>query len=144
MNGYLPTLQTSGQLVRFIQRHLGQPIASPALLRPPPDRLVDGVEQFARRHRIPIVRFERGERKDDIANAHRARFKGREGAVLIGVAQERAWSFKSSRRSTRWPKVGESRGRQHQAIPILDLALPSPPPAGAEWIQAYRHWVGRE
>lgn len=33
------------------------------------------------------------------------------------------------------------RGRERQAIPILDLALPSPPPEGAEWIAAYRHWV---
>jgi hypothetical protein len=30
-----------------------------------------------------------------------------------------------------------------QAIPVLDLPLPSPPPAGAEWIEAYRHWAGR-
>ncbi len=29
-----------------------------------------------------------------------------------------------------------------QAIPILDLRLPTPPPAGAEWIEAYRRWLG--
>jgi hypothetical protein len=29
-----------------------------------------------------------------------------------------------------------------QTVPILDLPLPSPPPAGAEWIEAYRHWLG--
>jgi len=34
------------------------------------------------------------------------------------------------------------RGRERQAIPILHLALPSPAPAGAEWIDAYRHWAG--
>ena len=33
------------------------------------------------------------------------------------------------------------RGRLRQAIPILDLVLPSPAPTGAEWIAAYRHWV---
>ena len=27
-----------------------------------------------------------------------------------------------------------------QRVPLLDLPLPSPPPAGAEWIEAYRHW----
>ncbi len=32
------------------------------------------------------------------------------------------------------------RGTKHQKIPILDLPLPSPPPKGAEWIAAYRHW----
>lgn len=33
------------------------------------------------------------------------------------------------------------RGGSRQAIPILDLPLPAPPPAGAEWIEAYRHWA---
>ena len=32
------------------------------------------------------------------------------------------------------------RGKYRQTIPILDLHLPSPPPAGAEWIEAYRRW----
>src|SRR5438128_5310073 len=31
-----------------------------------------------------------------------------------------------------------------QTVPILDLPLPSRRPAGAEWIDAYRHWVGRQ
>jgi hypothetical protein len=32
------------------------------------------------------------------------------------------------------------RGRVRQAIPILDLPLPTPPPAGADWIEGYREW----
>jgi hypothetical protein len=32
-------------------------------------------------------------------------------------------------------------GRTRQRIPILDLRLPAPPPAGAEWIAAYRRWA---
>jgi hypothetical protein len=35
-----------------------------------------------------------------------------------------------------------SRGAHRQAIPILDLPLPVPPPPGSEWIAAYRHWAG--
>jgi hypothetical protein len=34
-----------------------------------------------------------------------------------------------------------SRGGMRQAIPMLDLPMPSPPPAGAEWIKAYRRWA---
>jgi hypothetical protein len=34
------------------------------------------------------------------------------------------------------------RGRFRQAISLLDLPLPTPPPKGAEWIEAYRHWAG--
>ncbi len=33
------------------------------------------------------------------------------------------------------------RGKTRQAIAILDLPLPAPPPAGAEWIEAYRRWA---
>ncbi len=33
------------------------------------------------------------------------------------------------------------RGRTRQRINVLDLPLPSPPPDGAEWIEAYRHWA---
>jgi hypothetical protein len=34
------------------------------------------------------------------------------------------------------------RGGERQAVRLLDLPLPSPPPAGSEWIAAYRHWSG--
>ena len=33
------------------------------------------------------------------------------------------------------------RGRATQSIPILDLPLPTPPPTGSEWIEAFRSWV---
>jgi len=33
------------------------------------------------------------------------------------------------------------RGRLRQRISILDLPLPRPLPAGAEWIEAYRAWI---
>ncbi len=33
------------------------------------------------------------------------------------------------------------RGRERQRIGLLDLPLPSPPPAGTQWIAAYRHWA---
>jgi len=33
------------------------------------------------------------------------------------------------------------RGRRRQAISILELPLPDSPPAGAEWIEAYRCWA---
>ena len=32
------------------------------------------------------------------------------------------------------------RGSERQAVSLLDLPVPSPPPAGAEWIEACRHW----
>ena len=35
-----------------------------------------------------------------------------------------------------------TRGTTRQKIPILELPLPEPRPAGAEWIDAYRRWRG--
>jgi len=34
------------------------------------------------------------------------------------------------------------RDGHHQMICVLDLPLPEPPPSGAQWIAAYRHWAG--
>ena len=34
-----------------------------------------------------------------------------------------------------------ARGRSRQRIPIAGLPLPTPRPEGAEWIEAYRHWL---
>ena len=35
------------------------------------------------------------------------------------------------------------RGREKQVVPVLSVPLPSPPPAGLEWIDAYRYWSRR-
>ena len=32
------------------------------------------------------------------------------------------------------------RGKEKLPVPILDLPMPNPLPAGAEWIEAYRRW----
>jgi hypothetical protein len=95
LNGYVPKLQTSGQLCWFLQEHLGNAIPSPALLRPLHDRFAREVTAFADAGQIPVVHLERGQRKDDVAAVHRARFSRPEGVVFIGVAQERASAFKA-------------------------------------------------
>ncbi|MDP2661728.1 MAG: hypothetical protein Q8R28_13455 [Dehalococcoidia bacterium] len=95
LNGYVPKLYTSGQLCFFLRDHLGYPIPSPALFRPMHDRFVHGVQDFAAERQIQVVHFERGQRKDDVAASYRSRFADAEGVVFIGVAQERAISFKA-------------------------------------------------
>ena len=32
------------------------------------------------------------------------------------------------------------KGKTRQRVSIRELALPAPPPEGAQWIAAYRHW----
>ena len=33
------------------------------------------------------------------------------------------------------------RGKHRQTVPVLDLPLSAPLPAGAEWLEAYRRWT---
>ena len=76
LNGYVPTLQMSGQLVTFLTRHRGHPIPSPTLLQKMSESFVQATKAFASAQRIPLLHFERGARKDDVAAAQRAQFVG--------------------------------------------------------------------
>lgn len=116
LNGYVPKLQSTGQLCVFLCDHLGNRIASPAAFRPLHDRFVQDVTAFARRHLIPIIQFERGQRKDDVAANYRARFQADQGMVFIGVAQERQFSFKATKHITPPHAVRFSFSRQSVAV----------------------------
>jgi hypothetical protein len=91
-------------------------IASPAAFRPVHDRFVEDVTAFARRHLVPIVQFERSQRKDDVAAQYRARFHADEGVVFIGVAQERQFSFKATKHISPPHAVRFSFSRQSVAV----------------------------
>ena len=47
LNGYVPILQTSGQLCTFLRDHLGFVVPSPVVIRPLHDRFVQAVQTFA-------------------------------------------------------------------------------------------------
>lgn len=98
LNGYIPTLQTSGQLVHFLIGHRGQKIPSPVLLGRITQAFVGTVKSFAQKNNIPLVHFERGQRKDDVAAEYRKKFERSEGVVFIGVAQEEANAFKAGKK----------------------------------------------
>ncbi len=98
LNGYVPTLQTSGYLVTFLTKHRGAAIPSPTLLEQMTTHFVREVRAFAAREGVPLVRFQPGERKDDVAARQRQTFTKREGVVFIGIAQEKAQAFKATKR----------------------------------------------
>lgn len=100
VNGYVPGLQTSGGLCYFLQVHRGKPIPSPVLFEPMRERFVGEIRRFADRYRVPLITFKQGERKDDVVADYRARFRKSQGVVVIGVAQEKASSFKATKRRT--------------------------------------------
>lgn len=116
LNGYVPTLQTPGQLVTFCREQLGASLPSPALFGPLRERLMTAVHAYAEQHAVPLIRFQRGQRKDDVAAWHRARFHQAEGVVLIGIAQEQQTSFKATKRTSASGGVWFDFARQPVAV----------------------------
>jgi len=99
LHAYMPKLQTSGGLCYFLRDHLGHPIPSPALFAPMLARFVGAIKTYATTHDVPLIAFERGQRKDDVVADYRARRPMDDGVVVIGVAQEKMRAFKAQKRS---------------------------------------------
>ena len=98
LNGYQPRLQYEAGVVGFFKYHRGQPVVSSSLMGPMSTDFVRRIEQFARRHSLEIVAFEKGQRKDDVAQQRLRDFKQDEGVVFIGKAQEKFSTFRTRKR----------------------------------------------
>jgi hypothetical protein len=105
LNGYVPNLQVSGQVVTFLTRHLGNPIPSPALFNQIGERFRAAVTRFAIGNHIPVVRFDKDARKAEVMRPYldAAKAAGRPGVVAVGMAQEFQRVFTGSRRKTDGP-----------------------------------------
>ena len=90
LNGYVPSLQASGQVVSFLHDHLGMKIASPAVSGQIGTRFRRAVARFAENNDIPMVKFGKGTRKIDVMRPllARAARAGRSEVVAIGWARE--------------------------------------------------------
>jgi len=99
LNGYVADLQTSGQVVRFMREHLGQPIPSPAIFNKIGVAFRRAVDEFAEDNDIPVVRFKKGDRRIDLMRPYLAAATA-PAVVAIGVAQEFQWVFTGHQRPT--------------------------------------------
>src|SRR3954452_1806362 len=64
---------------------------------------VAAIERFVREQGVPLITFSKGQRKDDVAKEHLARFEaaGRdEGVLFVGKAQEQASVYRTEKRRT--------------------------------------------
>jgi hypothetical protein len=98
LNGYDPGLQTEGGVAHFFRHHRGQPFASSALMDPISTAFIRHLERFADAEGIPLVAFEKGQKKEAVAAAYRTRWADREGVYLIGKAQEKTRTFRTHKR----------------------------------------------
>jgi hypothetical protein len=96
LNGYVAKLQEPDQLAWFLGQHRGEEVPRYELLGKLTKDFMSAVEKFAQERRIPVVHFERGQRKEALAEPYfaQAASNQREGVVLIGIAQEKANVFR--------------------------------------------------
>lgn len=92
LNAYVPQLTTEGGVAAFVRGYLGHRFASTKAVAQMTESFVESIMQFGLDHKIDLVRFKKGRRKDHVMQARLRAFrkKYKEGVVFIGVAQEKA------------------------------------------------------
>jgi hypothetical protein len=98
LNLYVPGLQTPQGLVGFLRREPGVKVYSTNAIAPMTRAFVSSIERFVQRHGLDLIDFPKGQRKEDIALEYRQRFRGTEGVLFVGKAQEKTRVFRTIKR----------------------------------------------
>lgn len=98
LNAYVPSLQTGGGLAYFLKTQLGVRVPSTVMVAPMSQRFVEAIERFVETDGVDLITFEKGQRKDDVAQQYLATFTGDEGVLFVGKAQEKASVFRTEKR----------------------------------------------
>jgi hypothetical protein len=95
IRGFIPGLQYEGGVVKFLVNR-GQRIPSPAALNANHERLLAELDAMVASSGVPVLRFSKGECKEDVARPYQdaAAAVGHSGVVLVGKAQERTSSWR--------------------------------------------------
>lgn len=97
LNVYIPNLQRESGASWFLKQQRQYPVASSAAMAPISRAFVEGIERYAKEHQIPMLTFAKGQRKDDVVAPYLRQMAGREGIVLIGKAQEKTTTFRTTK-----------------------------------------------
>jgi hypothetical protein len=106
LNVYVPRLQIVEGVLGFLKKHLGHKVASTRLVEPLTRAFVAAIEKFVHDNAIPMICFEKGQRKEEVAARLRARFPKKEGVIFVGKAQEKCTIYRTERR--RNPRSGKN------------------------------------
>jgi len=99
-------LQAEAGIAWFFRQHWGEAFATAKVMAEMTRPFVAAIERFVERENVPLVPFEKHQRKDDVAQEHLAKFSGREGVLFVGKAQERASVVRTATRKN--PDTGRT------------------------------------
>ncbi len=98
LNVYVPGLQYESGVAAFFRKHRWQPFASSALMNPISKAFVAAIHAFVEAEKVPLITFEKGQRKDDVMAERLRRFTAPGGVVFVGRAQEKTVIFRTEKR----------------------------------------------
>lgn len=98
LNLFVQQLQVEGAAASFFLKHRGQTRQLGRQMSLMTQKFRAEIDAFALRGDIPVVHFEKDQRKDDVFAARLRGFDRDEGVVFIGVAQEKAHVMRVGRR----------------------------------------------
>ena len=110
LNIYIPKLQRESGASWFLKQQRQYPVASSAAMAPISRAFVEAIETYAKVHQVPVLTFAKGQRKDDVVAPYLRQAAGQEGIVLIGKAQEKTTTFRTTkgfgpRTQDRYPRL---------------------------------------
>ena len=98
LNVYVPQLQAVEGTLKFIGIHRGHKVASPHMVEPITRQFIASIERFAKDNTIPLLGFQKGQRKDEFAKQQRKQFHKSEAVRFIGKAQEKCTVYRTQKR----------------------------------------------
>jgi hypothetical protein len=98
LNVIVRRLQILEGALRFIRQQRKAKVLSTNAVESMTRAFVQAIERFAEQNQIPMVSFEKGRRKDEVAAELRAKYPHREGVVFIGKAQEKCTVYRTEKR----------------------------------------------
>jgi hypothetical protein len=104
LNLYQPRLQHGAGIAAFFVGHRGHRFASSALMAPMTAAFTADIEHFVAARGLDLVRFTRGQRKDDVTREYLRRAECDDRGLVpaqvlyVGVAQEKQRVFRTSKR----------------------------------------------
>ena len=112
LQAYVPKLQSVGMVCRFLCWQRKFKIPSSAAFGKIGVAYVKAIHKYAEKHEIPVMHFKKKDNKEKIARPYieAAAREGKEGVVLIGIAQEKASVWRS------WPR----KGHENKPHPHMD------------------------
>ena len=89
LNAYVPQLTSEAGIAAFCRGYLGHRFASTKQAVAMTTRFVKSIQTFVQSQGLELVRFRKGQRKDDVLQEKLRKFKRDEGVLFVGVAQEK-------------------------------------------------------